>query len=75
MFTPDLIAGDKLKLYIGCERGQVIMDFGAKLSHMEMTPAEAMQISEKLRTWARVAVVQAPTELDKLTIAATGTKP
>lgn len=34
---------------------------------------EASHLAE--RTWARVAVVQAPTELEKLTIAATGSKP
>lgn len=48
MNVPDLIAGTKLKFYIGFENGQVIVDFGTNVSHMEMGPEEAEQIASLL---------------------------
>jgi hypothetical protein len=48
MHVPDLIAGTKLKFYIGFEKGQVIVDFGTNVSHMEMEPEEAEKIAAML---------------------------
>jgi len=62
MRTPELLEGEHLRLHVVDSNGRVVLDFGKPISHLELEPEEAEQLSMSLAKFVHRARVNGALE-------------